>query len=91
MYPRARTREASVAAAPATPLPFRIVTEVRRRGSSGSIGSGLGFVTAGVFADAWAIARCAIGFATSATPTITRTSSSSVATPAMTTAIVRHG
>ena len=44
----------------------------------------------GAFA-ASAIAWCAIGFATSATPTTTRPSSSSMASPAATTAIVRQG
>ena len=92
MYPRARTREASAAAAPETPLPFRIVTEIEPRGRSGSDLRlrAWCFADGGCFA-ASERARCMTGLAISATPTITSPSSSSVAIPAATTAIVRQG
>src|SRR6266511_5588393 len=88
-YPRARTREASAAAAPLIPLPFRIATEVEPRGRSGLAGAlaGLaGLCLAAASARAWWIT----GFASIAAPTTTSPISSSVAIPAATTAIVRQ-
>ena len=90
LYPRVRTCEAVAAAAPAIPLPFRMVTRTTRRARIGVVGA-FGFAGAAACLMAAARAFWATGLAMSAVPTTTRPSSSRVATPAATTAIVRQG
>ena len=75
-------------------MPFSTVTETRRRGSSGPTFVAAGFFTTAGFAAAarasfWAWWRT--GFASSAIATISSPTSSSIAIPVATTAIVRHG
>src|SRR5205823_14603353 len=83
--------EAVEAAAPATPFPFSTVTVVERRGNKGRAAA---FVSAGeevACLDVAARAPWSIGLARSAAAAITSASSSRVAIPAATTAMVRHG